>query len=76
MDFVNDLKIYITINGFDLYRARRVRKVLGGGWRQAGVIAAAGIYALDNMVDRLAVDHARTRKIAEGLYKPNLLSFL
>jgi threonine aldolase len=48
-------------------RVRRVRKMLGGGMRQAGVIAAAGIVALDTMVDRLAEDHARARLLAEGL---------
>jgi len=48
-------------------RARRARKVLGGGMRQAGVLAAAGIVALEEMVDRLAEDHANARKLAEGL---------
>jgi threonine aldolase len=48
-------------------RARRARKLLGGGMRQAGVIAAAGIVALDEMVDRLSEDHANARKLAEGL---------
>ncbi|MBP2328540.1 threonine aldolase [Kibdelosporangium banguiense] len=48
-------------------RVRRVRKMLGGGMRQAGVIAAAGIIALDTMVDRLAEDHAHARLLAEGL---------
>jgi len=47
--------------------ARRARKVLGGGMRQAGVLAAAGIVALSEMVDRLADDHANARKLAEGL---------
>jgi len=47
--------------------ARRARKVLGGGMRQAGVLAAAGIVALTEMVDRLADDHANARKLAEGL---------
>ncbi|HEX9069274.1 MAG TPA: low-specificity L-threonine aldolase [Ktedonobacterales bacterium] len=47
--------------------ARRVRKLLGGGMRQAGVIAAAGIVALDEMVDRLAEDHANARQLAAGL---------
>lgn len=47
--------------------ARRVRKVIGGGMRQAGILAAAGIVALDEMVDRLADDHANARKLAEGL---------
>jgi threonine aldolase len=48
-------------------RARRVRKMVGGGMRQAGIIAAAGIIALEQMVDRLAEDHANARLLAEGL---------
>jgi threonine aldolase len=44
--------------------ARRWRKVLGGGMRQAGVLAAAGIYALENNVARLAEDHANARLLA------------
>jgi threonine aldolase len=48
-------------------QARRARKVVGGGMRQAGVLAAAGIAALTEMVDRLADDHANARKLAEGL---------
>ncbi|MBC7258024.1 MAG: low-specificity L-threonine aldolase [Chloroflexi bacterium] len=47
--------------------ATRLRKVLGGGMRQAGIIAAAGIVALEQMVDRLADDHANARRLAEGL---------
>ena len=47
--------------------ARRWRKMVGGGMRQVGVIAAAGLVALDSMVDRLAEDHANARKLAEGL---------
>ena len=47
--------------------AFRARKVLGGGMRQVGVIAAAGIVALQTMVDRLAQDHANARRLAEGL---------
>jgi threonine aldolase len=47
--------------------ARRVRKLLGGGMRQAGIIAAAGIVALTAMVERLAEDHANARRLAEGL---------
>ncbi|MCH7835409.1 MAG: low-specificity L-threonine aldolase [Chloroflexi bacterium] len=50
-----------------IHRARRFRKMLGGGMRQAGIIAAAGVYALENMVDRLADDHANARVLAEGL---------
>ncbi|MDX6525855.1 MAG: threonine aldolase [Gaiellales bacterium] len=48
-------------------RAHRLRKILGGGWRQAGVLAAAGLYALDHHVERLADDHRRARALAEGL---------
>ncbi len=47
--------------------ARRNRKVLGGGMRQAGIIAAAGIVALTEMVDRLADDHTNAKALAEGL---------
>ncbi len=47
-------------------RAHRTRKVLGGGMRQAGIIAAAGIVALTTMVDRLADDHRNARALAEG----------
>lgn len=47
--------------------ARRQRKVLGGGMRQAGVLAAAGIVALTQMVDRLVEDHAHARLLAEGI---------
>jgi threonine aldolase len=48
-------------------RARRLRKMLGGGMRQAGVLAAAGIVALERMVGRLAEDHANARALARGL---------
>ncbi len=47
--------------------ARRWRKVVGGGMRQCGVLAAAGIVALEEMVDRLAEDHANARRLAEGI---------
>ena len=47
--------------------ARRWRKAVGGGMRQAGVIAAAGIVALQTMIDRLAEDHANARRLAQGL---------
>ncbi len=50
-------------------QARRVRKVFGGGMRQAGFMAAAGLYALDHHVDRLAEDHLHARQIAEALTK-------
>jgi threonine aldolase len=48
-------------------QSRRIRKQLGGGMRQAGVLAAAGIVALESMVDRLAEDHQRARLLAQGL---------
>jgi threonine aldolase len=48
-------------------RARRIRKMLGGGMRQVGVLAAAGLVALERMVDRLAEDHANARALAQGL---------
>jgi threonine aldolase len=50
-----------------ILRARRVRKMLGGGMRQVGVLAAAGLVALESMVDRLAEDHANARRLAEGV---------
>ena len=50
-----------------IYRARRARKILGGGMRQAGILAAAGIVALNEMIERLADDHAHARLLAEGL---------
>ena len=55
-------------------RARKNRKVLGGGMRQAGIIAAAGIVALDKMVDRLAEDHRNARFLAEGCARIDGLS--
>ncbi|HEX7542234.1 MAG TPA: low-specificity L-threonine aldolase [Anaerolineales bacterium] len=48
-------------------KAHRLRKMLGGGMRQAGILAAAGIVALETMTGRLVEDHARARKLAEGL---------
>ena len=48
-------------------KARRIRKVFGGGMRQAGFLAAAGIYALDHHIDRLATDHAHALLLAEAL---------
>jgi threonine aldolase len=50
-----------------IQKAHRARKVLGGGMRQAGILAAAGIVALETMVDRLAEDHLRARNLAQGL---------
>jgi threonine aldolase len=48
-------------------KARRTRKMLGGGLRQVGILAAAGLYALDHNVERLADDHANAKTLAEGL---------
>lgn len=54
-------------------QARRVRKVFGGGMRQAGFMAAAGIYALEHHVDRLAEDHRHAREIAAALAKKEFI---
>ncbi len=48
-------------------RARRIRKMLGGGMRQVGIVAAAGLYALEHNVERLAQDHANAERLARGL---------
>jgi threonine aldolase len=50
-----------------IHEARRARKLLGGGMRQAGILAAAGLVALDGMIERLGDDHANARLLAEGL---------
>ena len=50
-----------------IVRAHRIRKMLGGGMRQAGVLAAAALHALDHHIERLADDHANARALAEGL---------
>ena len=47
-------------------KAHRTRKVFGGGMRQAGIIAAAGIYALDYHIDRLAEDHVKAKRLGEA----------
>jgi threonine aldolase len=52
-------------------KARKTRKILGGGMRQAGIIAAAGIVALEKMIDRLEEDHKNARRLAEGIAKIN-----
>jgi threonine aldolase len=49
-------------------RARRLKHLFGGAMRQAGIVAAAGVYALEHNVDRLAEDHARARRLGEGLH--------
>jgi threonine aldolase len=55
-----------------IHRARRARKMLGGGMRQAGILAAAGLYALQHHVARLAEDHARARTLWAGLREVGL----
>ncbi|KAL1130758.1 hypothetical protein AAG570_011999 [Ranatra chinensis] len=50
-------------------KARYLRKALGGGMRQVGLVAAAGIYALENMVERLKEDHAHTLAVAKGIHE-------
>ncbi|AQT70173.1 L-allo-threonine aldolase [Anaerohalosphaera lusitana] len=57
-----------------VYEARRARKLLGGGMRQAGVLAAAGIVALEDMVDRLSEDHANAKELARGLAETGMFS--
>jgi threonine aldolase len=57
----------VLADGEMLPRARALRRVLGGGMRQAGVLAAAGLWALDHNVERLAEDHRRARRLAEAV---------
>ncbi|MEO8720735.1 MAG: GntG family PLP-dependent aldolase [Ginsengibacter sp.] len=54
-------------------KARRVRKVFGGGMRQAGYMAAAGIYAIENNIDRLALDHRHAKQIEEALLQKEFI---
>ncbi len=54
-------------------KARRVRKVFGGGMRQAGYMAAAGIYALEHHIDRLAEDHDHAHQLAQALLEKNFI---
>jgi len=56
-------------------RARMKRKMLGGGMRQAGILAAAGIYALDHHFDRLAEDHQRAKELANNLASIDIFEF-
>jgi threonine aldolase len=57
-------------------RARKYRKIFGGGMRQAGFLAAAGIYALDNHIERLKEDHQRAKVIGEVLTAANYIEWL
>lgn len=54
-------------------QARRIRKVFGGGMRQAGFLAAAGVYALDHHISRLAIDHEHAQRIGEALNKSSFV---
>jgi len=63
-------------NAAVIARARRWRKMLGGGMRQAGIIAAAGLYALDHHVDRLSEDHANARTLAQAFTEIEGLSVI
>ena len=56
-----------------IYKAKRIRKVFGGGMRQAGFLAAAGLYALQNNIDRLEIDNNRAAIIAEALSKKSFI---
>lgn len=56
-----------------IHKSRRFRKVMGGGWRQAGYLAAAGIYALENNVERLKDDHKRAKAIGQILEGRNFI---
>ena len=63
----------VLVGGKDfIARAKRARKILGGAMRQAGVIAAAGLYALENNIGRLAEDHANAERLANGLRETGL----
>lgn len=65
----------LIVGSHDLIReARRVRKVLGGGMRQAGILAAAGIYALENNIKRLNTDHDNAKEIGRALAKKDFVS--
>jgi threonine aldolase len=52
-----------------MVKARRLKHLFGGAMRQAGIVAAAGVYALEHNIERLGDDHARARRLAEGLYE-------
>ncbi len=59
-----------------IQKARRIRKVFGGGMRQAGFLAAAGIYALENNIERLETDHLHTKEIAAVIEKSSFTKML
>jgi threonine aldolase len=57
-------------------KARRIRKVMGGGMRQAGFLAAAGLYALENNIDRLQQDHLHAAQLQEVLSKKEFVGVI
>ena len=57
-------------------KAKRMRKMMGGGMRQVGYMAAAGIYALDNHIDRLKEDHKRAKDLADGIKSFSFVEFI
>ncbi len=61
-------------SGVFIQHARRIRKVLGGGLRQMGFMAATGLYALENHIDRLAVDHLHAKQIAAALTQKSFVA--
>ncbi len=63
-------------SGDHIKKARRIRKVFGGGMRQAGYLAAAGIYALDHHIDRLREDHKKAREIADLLTRCSFVEYV
>jgi threonine aldolase len=63
-------------NAATIKKGTKIRKVLGGGMRQAGFLAAAGIYALDHHINRLADDHQHAKALADALSKTNFVSFV
>ena len=65
----------VLVGSTDLInRARRLRKMLGGGMRQAGILAAAGLYALHNHIEPLAEDHIKAQQLANALNEINGLN--
>jgi threonine aldolase len=52
-----------------IQKAKRIRKVMGGGWRQAGYLAAAGLYAMDHHIQRLAEDHQKAKELEQSLQR-------
>lgn len=63
------IRLPSTGNYFSIFRAKKIQKGLGGSARQVGFMAAAAIYALDNMVERLADDHKHAQMVANGKYR-------